>query len=118
TNTGDVSGNLDAAGKAHTGYLAQGRVRHLWGGRVDAGAHTAALRTSLKRRGFACSPSSLAALTDQLLHGGHYVSVSARLYKTYVELTAVNSGLLPDFRGRHPTPAPGRVACMMRHNPP
>src|ERR1700745_776222 len=40
----DVRRDLDAARQAHTGDLAEGGVRLLRGGRVDAGADAAALR--------------------------------------------------------------------------
>src|SRR6476646_7693528 len=49
-HTGDVGGDLDAAGQAHAGDLAQRRVRLLRRRGVDAGAHTAALGAALERR--------------------------------------------------------------------
>src|SRR3954469_815348 len=48
TDTRDVGGDLDAAGQAHAGDLAQGGVRLLRGGRVDARADASALRRSLQ----------------------------------------------------------------------
>src|SRR5215471_8558179 len=47
----NVGGDLDLAGQPDTGDLAEGGVGLLRGGRVDAGAHPAALRTPLERRG-------------------------------------------------------------------
>src|SRR3954470_6083501 len=41
---GDVGGDLHAAGEAHAGDLAQGRVRLLRGVGVHAGAHAPTLR--------------------------------------------------------------------------
>src|ERR1017187_6239227 len=46
----NVGRNLDPVGKAHTGNLAQGRVRLLGRLRVNAGANTAPLRRGLQRR--------------------------------------------------------------------
>src|SRR6476620_9497041 len=48
--TGDVGRDLDAAGQADTGHLAQCGVRLLGGVRVHAGADAAALRGALERR--------------------------------------------------------------------
>src|SRR5688500_13074034 len=50
---GDVGGDLHATGQAHTGDLAQRRVRLLGGGGVHAGAHPTALRGTLECRGLA-----------------------------------------------------------------
>src|SRR4051794_9525220 len=46
----DVGRHLDAARQAHAGDLAEGGVRLLRGGRVDAGADTAALGRTLQGR--------------------------------------------------------------------
>src|SRR3954470_8806744 len=67
----DVRGHLDAAGEADAGDLAQRRVRLLRRGRVDARAHTAALRGTLQRRGLGLLDLVLAALADQLVDRGH-----------------------------------------------
>src|SRR5919202_762702 len=67
----DVGGHLDAAGEADAGDLAQRRVRLLGRGRVDARAHTAALRGTLQRRGLGLLDLVLAALADQLVDRGH-----------------------------------------------
>src|SRR5690606_15140177 len=68
---GDVGRDLDAAGEAHAGDLAQCRVGLL--GRVGehARAHTTALRRALEGRRLGLGRLGLAALADQLLDGGH-----------------------------------------------
>src|SRR5690606_18364154 len=76
TDAGDVGRDLDPAGQAHARDLAERRVRLLRGRRVHAGAHPAPLGAALeggrlRRRGL-----DAAALADQLLNRGHYVSVS------------------------------------------
>ena len=68
---GDVGGDLHAAGEAHTGDLAQRRVRLLRGVGVHAGAHAAPLGRALQRRRLALGRLRLPALADQLLDGGH-----------------------------------------------
>src|SRR3954447_8911057 len=73
TDTRDVGGDLDAAGQAHAGDLAQGGVRLLRGRGVDAGADASALRRSLQGRRLVLRHLVLAALADQLLNGGHRV---------------------------------------------
>src|SRR3954452_2433887 len=70
-DTGDVGGDLDATREADAGDLAQRRVRLLRRRRVDAGAHTAALRGTLQRRGLGLLDLVLAALADQLVDRGH-----------------------------------------------
>src|SRR5689334_23190266 len=67
----DVGGHLDATGEADASDLAQRRVRLLRRRRVDAGAHTAALRGTLQRRGLGLLDLVLAALADQLVDRGH-----------------------------------------------
>src|SRR5918995_263541 len=49
-DTRDVSGDLDAARQAHAGDLAEGGVRLLRGGRVDARADAASLGRALEGR--------------------------------------------------------------------
>src|SRR6478672_1585507 len=71
THARDVSGDLDAARQAHAGDLAEGGVRLLRGGGVDAGAHTASLGRTLEGRRLVLRHLVLAALADQLLNGGH-----------------------------------------------
>src|SRR5687768_9410796 len=71
--TRDVSGDLDAAAQAHAGDLAEGGVRLLRGGGVDAGADATALRRSLQGRRLGLRHLVLAALADQLVDGGHLV---------------------------------------------
>src|SRR3954453_21727555 len=70
-DTGDVGGDLDATRETDAGDLAQRRVRLLRRRRVDAGAHTAALRGTLQRRGLGLLDLVLAALADQLVDRGH-----------------------------------------------
>src|SRR5262245_55093573 len=48
---GNVGGDLHAAGQADTRDLAEGRVRLLGGGGVDAGAHATALGRAFEGRG-------------------------------------------------------------------
>src|SRR5215472_14937243 len=72
---GDVGGDLDVAGEAHPGDLAQGRVRLSWRGRVDASADPAALRAALQRRGVDLCDLVPAALPDKLLDRWHRVSI-------------------------------------------
>src|SRR5580658_3154751 len=92
TDAGNVCGHLDVAGEPDPGDLAQGRVRLLWRGRIDARADPATLRAPLERRGLVLAYLVLAALTDQLLDRGHRVSVfllfgsSAYLLRTRVVL--------------------------------
>src|SRR5215217_4765660 len=73
TLTRDVGGDLDATAEAHAGDLAEGGVRLLRGGRVDAGADATALRGSLQGRRLGLRHLVLAALADQLVDGGHLV---------------------------------------------
>src|SRR3954468_3345553 len=76
----DVDGDLDAAGDADAGDLAQGRVRLLGRGRVHAGAHAAALRgghlllaplAGLEARGGKLLGLRGASLSDELGSRGH-----------------------------------------------
>src|SRR3954464_1024958 len=96
TDTGDVRRDLDAAGQAHAGDLAEGRVRLLRGGGVDAGADTASLGRTLQGRRLVLGHLVLAALADQLIDGGHLVgSLSCLLSElgdlpgTMIKLVAV-----------------------------
>src|SRR6478735_1558509 len=70
TDARDVGRDLDTARQAHAGDLAEGGVRLLRGGRVDAGADAAALRGSLQGRRLVLGHLVLAALADQLVDGG------------------------------------------------
>src|SRR5246127_1104553 len=63
----DVGGNFDLARQPDAGDLAQRRVRLLGRGRVDARAHTTALRALLERRRLVLRHLVLPALADQLL---------------------------------------------------
>src|SRR6516164_10916757 len=74
-DAGDVRRDLDLAGEPDPGDLAEGGVRLFRGGRVDARADPAALGAALERRGRGLGYLVLAALADQLLDGGHRVSV-------------------------------------------
>src|SRR5688572_28250819 len=69
TDTRDVRRDLDAARQAHTCDLAEGGVRLLRGGRVDARADASALRRSLQGRRLVLRHLVLAALADQLIDG-------------------------------------------------
>src|SRR5690348_16434856 len=71
----DVRGDLDLAGEPDPRHLAQGGVRLLGRGRVDARANPAALGAALERRRGGLGYLVLAALSDQLLDSGHRVSV-------------------------------------------
>src|ERR1700728_1041656 len=66
----DVGGDLDLARQPDAGDLAQRRVRLLGRGRVDARAHTTALRALLERRRLVLRHLVLPALADQLLDRG------------------------------------------------
>src|SRR5690349_15066414 len=66
----DVGGDLDLARQPDAGHLAKRRVRLLGRGRVDARAHTTALRALLERRRLVLRHLVLPALTDQLLDRG------------------------------------------------
>src|SRR5690606_13084909 len=67
----DVRGHLHAAGEAHTGHLAQRRVRLLGGGGVHAGAHAPPLGGTLERRCGLLAALGRPARADQLLTRGH-----------------------------------------------
>src|ERR1700746_4071100 len=66
----DIGGDLDLARQPDAGDLAQRRVRLLGRGRVDARAHTTALRALLERRRLVLRHLVLPALADQLLDRG------------------------------------------------
>src|SRR6187200_2922555 len=70
-DTRDVRGDLDAARQAHAGDLAEGGVRLLRGGRVDARADAASLGRALEGRRLGLRRLVLPALADQLVNGGH-----------------------------------------------
>src|ERR1044071_232133 len=72
-HTRDVGRDLDAAAQAHAGDLAEGGVRLLRGGGVDARADAASLGRTLEGRRLVLRHLVLAALADQLLNGGHLV---------------------------------------------
>src|SRR6202034_4748781 len=74
-DTGNVGRDLDLAGEPDPGHLAQGRVRLLGRGGVDARAHPAALRAGLERRGLVLGYLVLPALADELLDRWQRVSV-------------------------------------------
>src|SRR5262249_47951308 len=73
THARDVRRHLDAARQAHAGDLAEGGVRLLRGGRVDAGADAAALRGALQGGRLGLRRLVAPAVADQLLDGGHSV---------------------------------------------
>src|ERR1700733_12227989 len=66
----DIGGDLDLARQPDAGDLAQRRVRLLGRGRVEARAHTTALRALLERRRLVLRHLVLPALADQLLDRG------------------------------------------------
>src|SRR5579859_2999488 len=74
-DTRDVGGDLDLAGEPDPRHLAQGGVRLLGRGRINARAHAPALGAALQGRGRGLGYLVLAALADQLLDSGHRVSV-------------------------------------------
>src|SRR3954463_12427195 len=69
----DVRRHLDAAGQPHAGDLPQRGVRLLRGGCVDTRANAASLGRTLQSGRLVLRHLVLAALTDQLLDGGHRV---------------------------------------------
>src|SRR4051812_5180413 len=73
TDARDVRRDLDTARQAHAGDLAEGGVRLLRGGGVDAGADTASLGRTLEGRRLVLRHLVLAALADQLVDRGHRV---------------------------------------------
>src|SRR6476619_5786386 len=73
THARDVRRDLDAAGQAHAGDLAQSGVRLLRGGGVDAGADASALRAALEGGRLGLRRLVAPAVADQLLNGGHSV---------------------------------------------
>src|SRR6478735_4042178 len=73
TDARDVGRDLDTARQAHAGDLAEGGVRLLRGGRVDAGADASALRAALEGGRLGLRRLVAPAVADQLLNGGHSV---------------------------------------------
>src|SRR5262245_21319168 len=67
----DVRRDLDARGQADAGDLAQGRVRLLGGGRVDARADAPPLRGSPERGSLGLLPGPRTALAHELLDRRH-----------------------------------------------
>src|SRR5690606_12134537 len=67
----DVGDDLVTVGQAHLGDLAQGRVRLLRGGGVDAGADAAPLRAVRQRGRIALVGLGAAPLAHQLVDRGH-----------------------------------------------
>src|SRR5215470_4003948 len=112
-DAGDVRGDLDLAGEPDPRHLAQCGVRLLGRGRVDARADAPALRAALQGRGRGLGYLVLAALSDQLLDGGHRVSVFFRASLMPVTCWFLS---LSDPRGRacrarHGIPAPAEAGC-------
>src|SRR5437763_4444353 len=103
----DVGGDLDLAGKPDPRHLAEGGVRLLGRGRIDARANAPALWASLQGRGRGLGYLVLAALADQLLDSGHRVSVFFRASLTPVTCWFL---FLSDPRGRAGRTRPGRPA--------
>src|SRR5262249_19490600 len=69
--TRNVADYLEAIGQTHFGDLAQRRIRLLWRGRVDAGAHATLLRALLQRRNRIAAPHLFPRLADQLVDRRH-----------------------------------------------
>ena len=67
----DIADDLVTVGQAHLGDLAQGRVRLLRGGGVDAGADTTTLRAALQGRRSALVALRAAGLAHQLIDCRH-----------------------------------------------
>src|SRR5215469_13214885 len=124
---GDVRGDLDLAGEPDSRHLAQGGVRLLGRGRVDARANPAALGAALERRRGGLGYLVLAALTDQLLDRGHRVSVFFQPHPVARRCRLEGIGDARDLlvfpplrprgracRARHDTPAPAEAGCQKR----
>src|SRR6201995_267827 len=88
----DVGGDFDLARQPDAGDLAQRRVRLLRRGRVDARAHTTALRALLERRRLVLRHLVLPALADQLLDRGQ---PSLRLPVVFLLSSSQTRRLLP-----------------------
>src|SRR6188472_4092646 len=71
TDARDVRRDLDAARQAHASDLAEGGVRLLRGGRVNARADAASLGRTLQGRRLVLRHLLLAARADQLIDRGH-----------------------------------------------
>ena len=78
TDAWNVSRDFDSVGQADAGNFAQCRVRLLWRLRVDAGADSALLRTSLQRRTRRLVSRTLAAIANQLIKSRHSLLLSSR----------------------------------------
>src|SRR3954468_18814704 len=86
----DVGRDLLAARQAHTGDLAQRRVRLLRRVRVHARADAAPLGRAPQSRGLGLGRLRLPALADQLGNGGH--ACSSETFRFFVYLPAYNAG--------------------------
>src|SRR3984957_11215763 len=69
--TGDVGGDLGAAGQAHPGHLAQSRVRLLGGVGIDPRAHAPSLGCASQSRGLGLGCLRHSTLADELRNRGH-----------------------------------------------
>src|SRR5215468_7678965 len=99
----DIGGDLDVAGQPNPGDLAKRRVWLLGRVRVDARADTATLRAPLERRGLGLSYLVLPALADQLLDGGHRVSVFCPSLRCLsLQRAVVPFAVVPSCRGSRP----------------
>ena len=129
-DTGDVGRDLDARGQADTGHLAQGRVRLLRGGRVDAGAHPPPLGRALQGRGLGLRHLGLPSLADELGDCGHALPLANQKCESHVrgagapaEAAHGRDSMIAaawgsDNRGRHPQPVPGSGQLPLRAPPP
>ena len=104
---GDVGGDLDAARQPHAGDLAEGGVRLLRGGRVDARADAPALGAPLERGRLVLRDLVLPALADQLLDRGHYVSSSVLCVRFAWLLPPPHSGVSRPFQSTAPSSKAG-----------
>ena len=77
----DVGGHFMAVGEPDTGDLAQGGIRLLGSGGIDARADTALLGTGLKRRDSTLAALLLTRFSDQLVNRRHYVSFKPDSYR-------------------------------------
>src|SRR3712207_95752 len=93
----DVRGDLDAAGQAHTGDLAQRRVRLLRRRRVHAKTPTAKLGVPLQRRRLGLRRLARAPLAHELLDGWQLFSLPILLavLDTPTSVTDRRSASLP-----------------------
>src|SRR5215469_12404239 len=99
----DVGRDFDLAREPDPSHLPQGGVRLLGRGRIDAGAHPAALRAAVQRRSLGLGYLVLPALADELLDRGQRVSIFLLLGLLLLSTCPAPRGLggrRPGFPGR------------------